>query len=142
MNKAKDMIKHFEGLSLKAYKCPAGLWTIGYGHVIKPNEPKIISLEQAENYLDKDIQTIKNKVLCLVKVTLTDNQLSALISFVYNVGAGALASSTLLKKLNKKLYAEASAEFLKWDKAKVNGTLKALPGLTTRRNAEMRLFLS
>ncbi|TSA40461.1 MAG: lysozyme, partial [Methylococcaceae bacterium] len=96
-----------------------------------------LTVAQAEEMLAFDLTAFEDKVKALVKVDVNDNQLGALTSFAYNLGAGNLASSTLLKKLNAGDYAGASVEFLKWDKA--GG--KILKGLTLRRTAEMSLFL-
>lgn len=134
---AKQLIRQYEGLYLKAYKCPAGILTIGYGHVLLKNEPITITKEQAETYLNADI--IKAVAgLRFVKVPLNENQRSALISFIFNLGAGAFSTSTLLRLINKKDYVGASNQFGRWTKA--NG--KVLPGLVRRREAERKLFLS
>lgn len=142
MDKAKELIKRFEGLRLKAYICPAGKLTIGYGHVIKEHESKEITLEDAERLLDIDCAVAMVRIRDLVKIKLSDNRMQALISFVFNVGVGNFASSTLLKKINTADWNGAAKEFLRWDKARVNGKMKALPGLTKRRKAEMELFTS
>ncbi len=137
MDKAKQLIKQFEGLYLKAYVCPAGKLTIGWGHIVLPGEPKIITIEQAEMYLSADVKKAES-VLRVVKVPINDNQKSALISFIFNLGAGAFSTSTLLKMLNKKDYTGASDQLLRWVYAKG----KKLPGLVRRREAERKLFLS
>lgn len=134
---AKQLIKNFEGLYLHAYYCPAGILTIGYGHVVKANEPKTITKEQAELYLDADIKKAVS-ALRMVKVPINEKQQSALISFIFNLGAGALATSTLLRLLNKNDYAGAANQFGRWIKAKG----KTLPGLVRRREAERKLFVS
>lgn len=134
---AKQLIRTFEGLYLRAYYCPAKVLTIGYGHVVKANEPKIISKEQAEMYLDSDVK-LAAAALRVVKVPINEKQQSALISFVFNMGAGALATSTLLKLLNKKDYAGAANQFGRW----VNAKGKKLPGLVRRREAERKLFVA
>lgn len=136
-----NLIKKYEGCVLKAYKCPANVWTIGYGHTSGVKEGQKITKTQAEEYLKKDLVKYEKSVNKLVIVDLNQNQFDALISFTYNVGMGNLGKSTLLKKLNDNNYIGASTEFLKWNKAVVNGKKKELKGLTKRRKAEKKLFL-
>ncbi|MDD4986087.1 MAG: lysozyme [Dehalococcoidales bacterium] len=133
-----DLIKGFEGLFLTAYFCAAGYLTIGWGHLVKKDEPKSITKERAEVYLSQDVQAAERAVLRLIKVPLSDAQFSALVSFVYNLGAGALQRSTLRSKLNRGEYVDASGEFRKW----VWAGGKKLNGLIRRREAERRMFLS
>lgn len=133
-----NLIKDFEGCRLKAYLCPAGVWTIGYGHTQGVKPDMVITQLQAERFLRQDLKRFEDAVTSLVKVPITPNQFSALVSFAYNVGTGALYDSTLLRKLNKKDYKGAANEFLRWNKA--GG--KVLPGLTRRRLAEKDLFES
>jgi len=135
-----DLIKHFEGLSLKAYKCPAGVWTIGYGTTGVPEARLgvVISAARAEELLAIDVDKFSRQVWVLVSdVVINQRQMDALIAFAYNVGIGAFKTSTLLKKLLQKDYTGASKEFLRWTKAKG----KELPGLVKRRRAESLLFL-
>lgn len=132
-----DLIKHFEGLRLKAYKCPAGVWTIGYGstgpHV---EEGTTITEGWADALLRKDVERFEKGVEELVKVDLAQDEFDSLVAFSYNVGLGNLKNSTLLRKLNQGDYASAALEFAKWNKA----AGKVLTGLTRRREAESRLF--
>lgn len=135
-------LKLHEGLRLNAYRDVAGLWTIGYGHLIKLPEEKglldyRISLELADKFLREDVQTAEDCVNKAVKVTLTQGQFDALVSFTYNLGCGALNRSTLLALLNKGDYGGAAEQFLRWDKA--GG--KPWPGLTKRRQQERKMFL-
>jgi len=135
-----DLIKHFEGLSLKAYKCPAGVWTIGYGTTGVPEARLgvVISAARAEELLAIDVDKFSRQVWVLVSdVVINQHQMDALIAFAYNVGIGAFKTSTLLKKLLQKDYTGVSKEFLRWTKAKG----KELPGLVKRRRAESLLFL-
>lgn len=137
--KGLNLIKNFEGCHLKAYKCPAGVLTIGYGHTGSDvKEYTIISQQQAEHYLKNDIIIHSNNVSRLVKRPLTQNQFDALVSFEYNVGYGNFASSTMLKLLNKGNYKAASEQFDRW----VFANKKKLQGLVKRRKAEKELFLS
>ena len=132
-----NLIKSFEGCKLTAYKCPAGVWTIGYGHTKGVKQGMKISQLQADTYLKNDLKTYENYVSKYVKVTLNQNQFDALVSFTFNCGGGALKSSTLLKKLNNGDYTGAANELLRWNKS--NG--KELAGLTKRRKTEKALFL-
>lgn len=134
--KGLNLIKQFEGCKLTAYKCPSGVWTIGYGHTKGVARGHRINQKQADNFLKEDIKQFEKVVQKYVRVSLNQNQFDALVSFCFNVGSGAFQSSTLLKKLNEKDYEGASTEFLRWNKA--NG--KVLAGLTKRRSAEKKLF--
>lgn len=140
---ALDLIKSFEGLYLKPYLDPVNIPTIGIGTIKYPDGTKVsmndkeITEEQAMQYLQHELKEKEAGVEKLVKVQINDNQFGALVSFAYNLGVGALSTSTLLKKLNKGDVSGAAEEFLKWDHA--GG--KRLPGLTRRRQAERALFL-
>jgi len=139
---ASELIKKFEGLELKAYICPAGKLTIGHGHAFGDvAKNQVITKEEAEKILEKDIEHFKTGVTKYVMVKLSENQLGALISFAFNVGIGNFKKSTLLKKLNTKDYEGAAFEFLKWNKATIDGKLTVLNGLTKRREAEKEIFL-
>lgn len=139
---AVELVKSFEGLRLAAYICPAGKPTIGYGHTQGVTIGDHITEEQAENYLQNDLNTAGKAVERLVTVALSDGQFGALASFVFNLGEGNLKASTLLKELNVGDYAGAAGEFDKWVKATVNGEKVTLPGLVKRRKAEKELFMS
>jgi lysozyme len=137
------LIKSFEGLHLMAYICPAGVWTIGYGHTRNVQEGSVINESEAESLLLEDLQEAESVVANLVTVNLNENEFSALVSFVFvesrrNVSSGQLSKSTLLKMLNDGDRQGAADQFLRWDKA---GKEK-LPGLVRRRVLERRLFLS
>lgn len=137
-----DLIKEFEGCVLKVYKDSAGLPTIGIGHLIKPGEKfTTLTQKQAEDLLKKDLKQFVDAVNKLVQVDINQDQFDALVAFCFNVGAGALGSSTLLKRLNAKLYDQAADQFLVWNKAKVNGVSTVIKGLSRRRQAERALFL-
>ena len=135
-NRGKSLIKKYEGLRLTAYKCPAGVWTIGYGHTADVLEGQKISEKQADEFFDKDIKQFEDAVNSLVKVPLKQGQFDALVSFVYNVGKTAFANSTLLKLLNQKKYALAGNELSRW----VYVRDKKLVGLVKRRQEEKELF--
>lgn len=140
--KTRDLIVEFEGLRLVAYKDGGGVWTIGVGHtsdsVQKVYAGLTITKERAFELLDIDIKEAEDAVLKYVKVPLNPNQHGSLSSWTFNLGNGALASSTLLKKLNKGDYKGAADEMLKWDHD--NGV--KVKGLTRRRQAERALFLT
>ncbi|MGV3346257.1 lysozyme [Enterobacteriaceae bacterium LUAb1] len=130
------LIKQFEGCSLSSYLCPAGICTIGYGHTAGVSDGEKITQCRADELLDGDLKVAEADVNRLVTVPLRQGQFDALCSFVFNLGAGDLAGSTLLKKLNSGDTAGASDEFCKW----VHGGGKVLPGLVKRREAERELF--
>lgn len=144
-----DLIKKFEGFSAVPYVCPAGENTIGYGHVIGLGELYTeITEEQGENLLLKDAAWAEGVVWRNVKTDLNQNQFDALVSFVYNVGAGqrdvkdgfvTLRSgepSSMLRMLNAGDYAGAARQFSRW----INSSGKPLNGLIRRRVAERALF--
>ncbi len=132
-----NLIKSFEGLRLKAYQDAVGVWTIGYGTTrgVKPGQE--ITEAQAEALIKTDLARFERDVSQAVRVSINDNQFAALVSFTYNVGSGAMRSSTLLKKLNRRDINGAANEFPRWNRA--GG--RVLAGLTRRRNAERALFL-
>ena len=132
------MIARHEGLRLEAYKCPAGVWTIGYGHTRTAKEGLVITRQRAEDLLKDDLITAENAV-SNQHLKLNQNQFDALVSFVFNVGSGNFKRSTLLKK------AKASAadptirdEFARWNQ----GGGRVLPGLVKRRADEANLYFS
>lgn len=138
-----SLIKSFEGLKLNAYTCSAGVWTIGYGTTKYPNgkpvcEQDSCTAELAEDYLRRDLAKFEEEVTAATKgVDLNENQFSALVSLVYNIGGANFKKSTLLKRLKSGDFDEAADEFLVWRKA--GG--KVLAGLERRRAAERELFL-
>jgi lysozyme len=134
-----QLIRQFEGLSLKAYPDPASggdPWTLGYGHTLDVEPGDTCTLEEAEQWLLDDCADAEVAILRHVKVPLSQGQLDALISFVFNLGAGNFAKSTLLRKLNAGDYVGAWQEFPRWNKA----AGKVMPGLSRRRAAEAKLF--
>ena len=133
----RNKIKQEEGLKLTSYLCPSKVWTIGWGHTLTAKPGMTITKEQAESLFSKDIARFEDAVNSYVKVPLNQNQFDALVSFVYNVGAGNFFQSTLLKVLNQKNYDQASKEFLRWNKGSDGNVL---PGLVTRRTSESKLF--
>ena len=140
-----DLVKEFEGLSLKPYLCPAQVPTIGFGLTMYPNGSRVrmtdkpISEKEAELYLHEELNKFGKQVDSFTRDDLTQSQFDALTSFCYNLGGGNLKSSTLLKKVNLNPNDPTiKAEFLKWNKA--GG--KVLAGLTRRREAEAALYFS
>lgn len=134
------LIKKWEGLRLKAYRDPVGIWTIGYGTTKGVVEGMEITEETAELLLLKDLLAREDAVNLMITAPLTQYQFDPLVSFCYNLGIGALRISTLRRKLNLEDYAGAAAEFLRWNKGRVNGRLTVLPGLTARREDERAMF--
>ena len=143
INKAgRDLIKRFEGCKLKAYKCPANVWTIGWGQTFYPDGTKVkegdvITQERADELFDIIINDFARMTDALVKSEVTENNFAALVSFTFNVGTGNLKKSTLLKKVNANPKDPSiKAEFMKWTRA--NGVV--LKGLVRRREAEAKLY--
>lgn len=139
---ALAIVKEAEGLYLTAYRCPAGVPSVGWGHTRGVKMGQTITRAQAEAFLAEDMAEAAAAVDRLVKVPITDNQRGALASFVMNLGAGNLQASTLLRLLNAKASKESVADqFGRWVYATVNGVKTELPGLVKRRAAERELFL-
>ena len=130
------LIRQFEGLRLSAYRCPAGIATIGYGSTAGVQMGQTIPAERAEELLREDVRQFEAAVSRLVKVPLTQDQFDALTSFAFNLGTKALEKSTLLRLLNAGDYSGAAAQFDRW----VYASGKKLSGLVKRRAAERALF--
>lgn len=137
--KIKQMIKGWEGCKLTAYRCPAGVLTIGYGHTGADVTPgKTITQAEADRLFDADVRKFAEKVAPLFAgVALNNNQFDALVSLSYNIGSLSVKAPTLLRKVKANPNDPSiRAEFLKHVNARVNGVLKQLPGLVKRRTAE------
>ena len=134
--KGIELIKHFEGCELEAYKCAAGVWTIGYGHIKGVTSDSVITQEQAEQMLVEELNEYEGYINDMVTTPLSQNQFDALVSWVYNLGGGNLKASTLLKVLNSGDFNGVPAQLMRWNKA--GG--RVLEGLTKRRQAEADLF--
>lgn len=134
--KGISLIKFYEGFQPKAYYCPAGVLTIGYGTTKGVRPGMVISEAQGETLLQSDLRKFESAVERLVKVPLTQSQFDALVSFVYNLGEGNFRSSTLLKVINQGRFDMVPDQMLRWNKA--GG--KVLNGLTKRRQTEATLF--
>ena len=144
---AQNLIKSFEGLAkvgtdgvIRSYRCPAGRWTIGWGHTKGVRSGMKITEEEAQAFFLEDIVAFEKAIKRQVKVPLSQNQFDALVCLVYNIGEGNFSKSTLLKKLNRGLYDEVPEQILRWNKATLDGNLQTLRGLTRRRTAESALF--
>jgi len=135
-NEGLSLIKKFEGCELEAYKCPAGVWTIGYGHTKNVREGMTISKEQADNMLLNELDEYCEYVEKAIKVNLEQCQFDALVSWTYNLGSTNLHESTMLKVLNEKDYEEVPNQLKRWNK--VSGVIN--DGLIRRREAEALLF--
>lgn len=136
--KGIDLIKKFEGCKLSAYRCPAGIWTIGYGHTNGVYQGQTITQYEADKMLENDVVKFEMGVRNLVG-NLPDNKIDALTSFAFNLGLGALRDSTLCKKVKANPNdLTIRNEFMKW----VNAGGKRLQGLVNRRQAEADLYFS
>jgi len=142
-----DLVKKFEGLHrvgddgmVRSYRCPAGRWTIGYGHTKGVRSGQKITPQQADEFLAEDVEWCEDAIHRHVSVPLSQLQFDALVSFVFNLGEGNFASSTLLKVLNRGDYQGVPEQIMRWNKARVDGVLTALRGLTRRRSAEAAMF--
>ena len=144
---AINLAKRFEGFERKAkrgveitaipYICPAGFWTIGYGHLCDPKHPPVTEAE-AEVYLASDLQTALAATLryCPVLAIESEGRLTAIVDFTFNLGAGRLQTSTLRRRVNQRDWVAAELELRRW----VYGGGRALPGLVARRDAEAALL--
>ena len=133
-----DIIRRYESCRLQAYLCPAGVWTIGFGHTGEHvHEGLTITRHQADEVLQSDIDRFESGVAALAP-TANENQHSALVSFAFNCGTAALARSTLLKRFREGRFYAAAAEFRQWRYAR--GAV--LPGLEKRRAEEAALFVA
>jgi len=136
--KAYSLIRRFEGLRLTAYRCPAGVWTVGYGHTSGVVPEMTITKERATEFLKQDI-IVAEGIVNAECINLRQCQFDAIVSFVFNVGGGNFRKSTLLKKIRANPDDNSIMdEFLRWVYAK--GVV--LPGLQKRRLAEMKLYFS
>lgn len=136
-----ELVKSFEGCRLSAYLCPAGKWTVGYGHTGPDvSEGTRVTKSRADELLRRDLKTAELIVGKYVKVPLGANQFSALVSFAFNVGEGNFRSSTLLKRVNAGRYNEVSRQLERWVYVTVDGKKQRSRGLARRRAAESALW--
>ena len=139
MNISKEglsLIKKFEGCELEAYLCPAGVWTIGYGHTKDVKEGDKINRDEADYLLQEEMIEYESYINDFVEVPLEQNQFDALCSWVYNLGPTNLKNSTMLRVLNEEKYADVPQQIKRWNKA--GG--EVLDGLIKRREAEAKMF--
>lgn len=137
------LLKKFEGCKLTAYRCPANVLTIGYGHTSAAGAPEVtegmkITQAQADQILKRDLVKYETGVLGMLAQPVSQNQFDVLVDFAYNAGLGNLKSSTLLKKVNAGQFDAVPGELMKWTK----GGGKVLPGLVRRRQAECSWWTS
>lgn len=137
-NTGLNLIKTFEGCYLKAYRCPAGVLTIGYGCTVGVKEGQTITQDQADRMLLAELSRFEKAVNNL-GVEFNQNQFDALVSFAYNLGAGIFKGS-LLTAIKSKDWTSVASQMLLYNKARVNGKLTVLKGLDRRRKAEVELF--
>jgi lysozyme len=130
------LIKRFEGFQATPYYCPAGILTIGYGHIRDAAAHSAITETQAEALLRQDLHVAEDAVLRLVGIPLRQNQFDALVSFTFNLGAGALQRSTLRRVVNRGMHADVPRELMRW----VFARGRKLNGLIARRRAEALLY--
>ena len=132
------IIRQFEGLRLTAYRCPSGIWAIGYGHTCNVHKGDTITPSQADEYLLQDIQPIEAYLNNLrPSPNLTQNQFDALTSLIFNIGISAFSRSTLLKLIRQNPNDPTiTAQFLRW----IHSDGKVLPGLQRRRTEEAKLY--
>jgi len=140
-SRAKALIKKFEGRRLTAYRCSAGVLTIGYGHTSMAGSPQVtpgmkITAKQADEIFDRDIERFAAKIEDLIKVEIGENQFGACVSLAFNIGVGGFAKSSVLRFINQRKFNDAADAFMLWNKA--GG--RVLPGLTKRRAEEAALF--
>ena len=132
-----DLIKRFEGVKLRAYRCPAGVLTVGVGSTKGVREGMVITQAEADERLRDDLGDAEAAVERLVNVPLNPNEHAAIVSLVFNIGSGAFSHSALLRLLNGGDRAGAARQFKRWNR----GGGKVLNGLMKRRAAETALFL-
>ena len=130
-------VKRWEACSLVPYKDQAGLWTIGWGHLMEPTDPLLtITQDEADALFDLELLHFSHHVEDSIWVTVLQHQFDACVSFAFNCGAEAFAHSTLCNYLNRGLLSAAADQFLRWDKVRINGVLTVSNGLHKRRVAE------
>ena len=133
---ALELVRRFEGCRLEAYKCPGGVWTIGFGTTRDVIPGMRITREEAERLLLRDLTDAAERIRPLVAVELTENQWAALASFAHNCGVGAFERSMLRDIVNRGELAAVPNELMRW----VKSGRRTLPGLVARRRAEGLLW--
>ena len=138
-----DLIKQWEGCKLKAYKCSAGVWTVGYGLTsragfIEVGPDTVLTQEEADWYLDKVVANFAENIRPLITAPINENQFASFVSLAYNIGVGGFKKSSALRRFNAGQIMEVPAAMRMWKKA--GG--KVVQGLVNRREAEVKLFLT
>lgn len=129
-------ISRFEGFRSKAYLCPADVWTIGFGHTSGVRKGDVVTEDEALKFLRSDLRTAEGTIRLSVKAPLRQCEFDALTSFIFNVGGGNFAKSTMRQLINEHQYELAAREFRRWNKA--GGV--TLAGLVRRRKAEEKVW--
>lgn len=138
--KHEGLHRVMENGKVEAYLCPAGVWSIGFGHTRSAKPGLVISQSRAIALLNFDISNVEDDLRRLIRVPVEQHQFDALVSWVFNVGYVNARESTLIRLLNQRDYAGAGGEFRKWNKSRKGGKVITLPGLTIRRAEETALF--
>lgn len=139
---AVALIAESEGCRLQAYRCPAGVPTIGWGETNGVHMGDTCTQAQADTWLCDDLTGRAKAVRAMCTLEPSSNELGAFVSLAYNIGTGALKSSTALRQHNAGQHEAAARAICLWDKARINGVLTTLPGLTARRAREQALYLT
>lgn len=133
---ALDLIKKFEGCSLRAYKDSGGVWTIGYGSTDRVTPDETITPTEAERRLEDRLEAIEKEIDPMIKFPLSQRQMGACLSLTYNIGVKAFSRSTVLRMINMAKLDEVGKSFLLWTYVKG----QFCEGLLNRRRAEKDLF--
>lgn len=139
--KGIDLISGFEGDRLTAYKCPAGVWTIGKGHTSAAGSPTVregmvITQKESDDIFARDLIPYEMSVTSALKVSISQSQFDALVSLCYNIGPDAFRRSSVLRHVNSREWDKVPADFMKWTR----GGGRELPGLVRRRRAEVAMW--
>ncbi len=143
-----DLIKEFEGFRAEAYRCPANIWTIGYGTTagagvgIDPKPGMKITKAEAEEYLRRSVVKFAGQIDKMITQPINENEFGAFVSLAYNIGPMAFSKSSALRNFNAGNKEAAANAILAWNKATVKGRKQVLRGLQRRREAEKALFLA
>jgi lysozyme len=142
------LVKRWEGFKAKAYRCPAGKWTIGYGITasagigVNPEPGMIVTEPEADRHLRQALERFAAQIRPAITAPINPNEFGAFLSLAYNIGPGAFRGSSALRHFNAGDKARAAASIKLFNKARVNGELRVMQGLVNRREDEVRLFLT
>lgn len=137
-----ELIARAEGCRLIAYRCPAGVWTIGWGYTDGVKAGMRWTQQQADEALRHDLAARRIQVEAVCKEPAGEHELAAMCSLHYNIGKAAFEKSSVLRLHNAGQSQAAARAFALWNKARVRGVLTVLPGLTARRAAEAAVYLA